>query len=136
MTFSGGKLDDTNAANATAKEAVKSALSIYTDSGYNNALASSVIKSVTFAGVDKAAGTAAGSAVGSGTVTIELDQTYLQGQGVSDGDTLYLRYSAAPADDVLVDASSNDVDPFEVSFTANMSNMPSVNGVSLCGRSC
>ena len=103
---------------------MKSALSIYTDSGYNNALASHVIKSVAFAGVDKATGAAAGSAVGSGTVTIELDQTYLQGQGVSDGDTLYLRYSAADADDVLVDASSNDVDPFEVSFTANMSNMP------------
>ena len=33
LTFSGGKLDDTNAANATAQEAVKSALSIYTDSG-------------------------------------------------------------------------------------------------------
>ena len=134
LTFSGGKLDDTNAANATAQEAVKSALSIYTDSGYNNALASSVIKSVTFAGVDKAAGAAAGSAVGSGTVTIELDQTYLQGQGVSNGDTLYLRYSADDADDVLVDASSNDVDPFEVSFTANMSNMPSVNGVAYAGE--
>ena len=69
-----------------------------------------------------------------GTVTIELDQTYLQGQGVSNGDTLHLRYSADPADDVLVDASSNDVDPFEVSFTANMSNMPSVNGVAYAGE--
>ena len=56
---------------------------------------------MTFAGVDKAAGTAAGSAAGSGTVTIELDQTYLQGEGVSDGDTLYLRYDANPGDDVL-----------------------------------
>ena len=77
-----------------------------------------MIKSVTFAGVAKTGGTVAGSAVGSGTVTIELDQTYLQGEGVSDGDTLYLRYSAADGDDVLVDAASNDVDPFEVSFTA------------------
>ena len=32
-------------------------------------------------------------------------------------------------DDVLVDGAQNDVDPFEVSFTANMSNMPSVTGV-------
>ena len=33
-----------------------------------------------------------------------------------------------------MDASSNDVDPFEVSFTANMSNMPSVNGVAYAGE--
>ena len=103
-----------------------------TDSG--DQLAASVIKSVTFAGVDKATGTAAGSAVGSGTVTIELDQTYLQGEGISDGDTLYLRYSAAAGDDVLVDGAQNDVDPFEVSFTANMSNMPSVTGVAYAGE--
>ena len=38
LTFSGGKLDDTNAGDQAAQNKVKSALSIYTDSGYSNAL--------------------------------------------------------------------------------------------------
>ena len=52
LTFSGGKLDDTNAGDPTAQNKVKNALSIYTDSDYSNTLAPHVIKSVTFAGVD------------------------------------------------------------------------------------